>query len=471
MPVAADGRWARRWEHHPSPGGGSAAGPAPLAECRLILTEAKGFLCCLAFAMLLPSGTAASNEVTDWNVIIESAAKASSSKPGILVSARNVSLMHLAMHNALNAINQRYATYGLEAPAPSANAQAAVIAAGHGVAVRLYPDQRSSLDDQYHNMLATVPDSLGKNQGLALGDEAAARVIDSRANDQFYEHAKTESFVCGKGPYRTGPGAWFPSVDAPHQDAVFPRASLIVPLALTSPSQFRSLLPGPPKLSSGIYLRDFEEVKALGSVTSTWRTPDQTAIGKFWSDRSLFRTFNEVSRNLISARGDDFWDSTRTLALLNLAVVDSYVAVFDAKYQYQFWRPTMAIREANADDNEKTTSDPNWLPLVAPTPPFPEYPSGHSGACGSAQIILESAFGRNTPFTATGVDELPNYARKFGNFDEMARECVEGRMLSGHHFRFSNEDALYLGRHIGRYVLRTILDPVVSGSIESAVAR
>lgn len=259
--------------------------------------------------------------------------------------------------------------------------------------------------------------------------------------------------------------------NAPHQNAAWPRASLVVPLALTSPAQFRSLLPGPPKLSSGTYLRDFEEVKALGSVTSARRTSDQTIIGKFWSDVSLYRIFNDVARNLLSARGDDLWESTRTLALLNMAMIDSYVAIFDAKYQYQFWRPTMAIRGADADDNEKTTSDPNWLPLVSPTPPFPEYPSGHSGACGSAQIILESAFGRHTPFTATSIDELPDYSRKFVNFDEMARECVEGRMLSGHHFRFSNEDALYLGRHIGRYMLRTVLDPVVSSSIESTVAR
>ena len=96
-----------------------------------------------------------------------------------------------------------------------------------------------------------------------------------------------------------------------------------------------------------------------------------------------------------------------------------------------------------------------WQTAFA-TPPFPEYPSGHSGACGSAQIILESAFGRNTPFTATSA-RLPEYIRKFGNFDEASRGCVDGRMLTGAHFRFANEDALYLGQHISRYVIRTIL--------------
>jgi PAP2 superfamily len=169
----------------------------------------------------------------------------------------------------------------------------------------------------------------------------------------------------------------------------------------------------------------------------------------------MFRAFNEVARNLISARGDDLWENTRVLALLNVAIADSYVAVFEAKYHYQFWRPTMAIRGADTDGNEKTRPDPDWLPL-RPTPPFPDYPSGHSGACGSAQIILESAFGRNTPFTATSA-LLPGSARTFANFDEASRECVEGRMLSGAHFRFANEDARYLGQHIGRYVLRTIL--------------
>lgn len=368
--------------------------------------------------------------------------------------------MHLAMHNALNAISRRYATYGPQRASTGANPQAAVIAAGHGVAVQLYPDQASSLDEKYRDMLATLPDNPSKNEGVVLGGEIAAQIVAARANDLIHDYAKTEPFACGKGPYGTGSGAWFPSVDAPHQDAVYPRASLVVPLALTSPGQFATLLPGPPKLNSGIYLRDVEEVKAFGSATSTVRTPEQTNIGKFWSEQSLYRTFNEVARNLISARGDDLWESTRTLALLNLVMVDSYTAVFEAKYRYQFWRPTMAIRAADADDNQKKTiADPNWLPLLR-TPPFPEYPSGHAAACGSSQIVLESAFGRTTPFTATSTDHLPDYSRKFSNFDEMARECAEGRMFAGHHFRFSDDDALYLGQHIGRYVLRTILDPL-----------
>jgi hypothetical protein len=271
-----------------------------------------GSLCCFAFAVSLSIGTVAANEVTDWNVLIEKAAKASGSKPGITVSGRDAALMHLAMHNALNAISRRYATYGPQRPAPGANAQAAVIAAGHGVAVRLYPDQASSLDDQYRNMLATVADSPGKNEGVVLGDEAAAQIIEARANDHFYDYMKTESFVSGNGPYGTGTGAWFPSIDAPHQNASSPRASLVVPLALTSPAQFRNLLPGPPKLNSGTYLRDFEEVKILGSKTSTARTSEQTIIGKFWSELSLFKMFNEVARNLISARRDDLWESSRT---------------------------------------------------------------------------------------------------------------------------------------------------------------
>ena len=261
--------------------------------------------------------------------------------------------------------------------------------------------------------------------------------------------------MSGNGPYGSGPGAWFPAPDSPTRMPRSPRASLVTPLVLASPSQFRNVLPGPLKLNSGNYSRELEEVKTLGGKTSTVRTSEQTTIAMLWADPSMFRVFNEIARNLISARGDDLWESTRTLALLNAAIADSYVAVFEAKYHYQFWRPTMAIRGADTDGNEKTTPDPNWLPLLA-TPPFPEYPSGHSGACGSAQIILESAFGRNTPFTATST-RLPGYIRNFSNFDEASRECVEGRMLSGAHFRFSNEDALYLGQHIGRYALRTIL--------------
>jgi hypothetical protein len=404
--------------------------------------------CCLVFA-----GTAAANEVTDWNVIIEQTAKASSVKPGVTFSGRNVSLMHLAMHDALNSISRRHDSYGVHRSSPDANPRAAVMAAGHGVAVRLYPDQASSLDNLYSKMLLTIPDGPGKNEGLVLGDEVAAKIVALRADNHF-DYATPEPFVSGNGPYGSGPGAWRSAPDSPHQNANFPRASLVTPLALKNPSQFRNLLPGPLNLSSGKYSRELEEVRTLGGKASTVRTPDQTTIAMLWAEISLFRTFNEIARNLISARNDDLWESNRTLALLNVAMADSYVAVFDAKYHYQFWRPTMAIRWA--DGNEKTTSG-SWLPLL-PTPPFPEYPSGHSAACGSAQIMLESAFGRSTTFAATGTTLLPaGHSRNFSSFDDASRECVEGRMLCGAHFRFSDEDALYLGQHVSRYVIRNIL--------------
>jgi hypothetical protein len=409
--------------------------------------------CCLLLALWPPIGSAAANEVTDWSVIIEQTATASSAKPGVILSGRNVSLMHLAMHDALNSISQRYDSYGVHRSSPDANPRAAVMAAGHGVAVRLYPDQASSLDKLYSKMLLTIPDEHGRNEGLALGDEVAAKIVALRADDHFdYATATGEPFVSGSGPYGSGPGAWVPAPDSPHQNAVFSRASLVTPLALTSPSQFRNLLPGPLKLSSGKYLRELEEVRTLGGKNSTVRTSEQTTIAMLWADASMFRVFNEIARNLISARNDDLWESNRTLALLNVAIADSYVAVFEAKYHYLFWRPTMALLWA--DGNELTTSD-SWLPL-RPTPPFPEYPSGHAAACGSAQIILESAFGRSTPFAATSI-RLPGYSRNFSSFDEASRECVEGRMLVGAHFRFSDEDALHLGQHISRYVLRNIL--------------
>jgi hypothetical protein len=421
----------------------AAFGPSPGALLR----------CFLLLALWLPIGSAAANEVTDWNVIIEETAKASSVKPGVILSGRNASLMHIAMHDALNSISRRHDSYGVQRSSPDANPRAAVMAAGHGVAARLYPDQASSLDNLYSKMLLTIPDEPGKNEGLVLGDEIAAKIVALRADDHF-DYATPEPFVSGNGPYGSGPGAWRPAPDSPHQNANFPRASLVTPLALKSPSQFRNLLPGPLNLSSGKYSRELEEIRTLGGKASTVRTPDQTMIAMLWGELSLFRTFNEIARNLISARNDDLWESNRTLALLNVAMADSYVAVFDAKYHYQFWRPTMAIRWA--DGNEKTTSD-SWLPLL-PTPPFPEYPSGHAAACGSAQIILESAFGRSTPFAATGTTLFPaGYRRNFSSFDDASRECVEGRMLSGAHFRFSDEDALYLGQHISRYAIRNIL--------------
>jgi len=413
---------------------------------------------CLPFGSVFLIGAVAANEVTDWQVIAEQTAKESAVKPGITNSGRNAALMHLAMHDALNAINRRYDSYLVHRSTPNADPQAAAVAAAHGVAVRLYPDQAQALKMSYEKMLTGVPDSANKKAALVLGDEIAAEIVTRRADDHFdYNKPAGDPFVGGNGPYGSRPGAWFPAPDSPHQNAIWTRVGQVVPLALTSPSQFRSVLPGPLKLGSGDWARELEEVKMLGGKTSTARTPEQTDIGKMWSDPSLFRVFNEIARNLIADRKDDLWTSARTLALLNTAIADSYVAVFDAKYHYQFWRPTMAIRGADTDANEKTTADPSWLPMLN-TPPFPEYPSGHSGACGSAQVVLESAFGRNTPFIATSA-LLPGSTRKYNSFDEASRECIEGRMFAGAHFRFSDEDANYLGQHVGRYVLRTTLVP------------
>ena len=216
----------------------------------------------LLFAFWPPIGSAAANEVTDWNVIIEQTAKASSVKPGVILSGRNVSLMHLAMHDALNSISRRHDSYDVHRSSPNANPRAAVMAAGHGVAARLYPDQASSLDNIYSKLL-TIPDEPGKNEGLVLGDETAAKIVALRADDHF-DYATSELFVSGNGPDGAGPGAWRPAPDLPHQNAAFPRASLITPLALKSPSQFRNLLPGPLNLSSGKYSRELEEIRTLG---------------------------------------------------------------------------------------------------------------------------------------------------------------------------------------------------------------
>jgi hypothetical protein len=270
---------------------------------------------CLFFALWLPIGSASANEVTDWNVIIEQTAKASSVKPGVILSGHNASLMHLAMHDTLNSISQRHDSYIVHRSTPNANPRAAVIAAGHGVASRLYPDQASSLESIYTKMLQTIPDEPGKNEGLLLGNEIAAKVVAHCADDHF-DYATAEPFVSGNGPYGSGPGAWRPAADSPHQNATFPRASLITPLALKSPSQFRNLLPGPLNLSSAKYSRELEEIRTLGGKASTARTPDQTKIAMFWGELSLFRTFNEVARNFISARNDDLWESNRTLTLL-----------------------------------------------------------------------------------------------------------------------------------------------------------
>ncbi len=251
------------------------------------------------------------------------------------------------------------------------------------------------LDAARASSLATIPDGPEKDAGLALGDAVAARLVASRATDNWL--APNPPYVPGTGPgeYQLTPPGYAAPINA--------GAASWVPFAMTSAGQFRSN--GPPPLRSRRYARNVEEVAMLGAVDSIVRTPEQTQIAKWHVEQGQF-SLNRIARTEAQANGLDLLETARLFALLNLALTDGVLSVFEAKYHYRSWRPVTAIRAADTDGNPETDADPDWLPLLT-TPPHPEYPAAHAVVTGAGLEALKAVFGRDYGFTATSATVPP----------------------------------------------------------------
>jgi hypothetical protein len=258
-------------------------------------------------------------------------------------------------------------------------------------------------------------------------------------------------------PY-TAPGAGNPGVWVPLGAAapVLPGWGNVTPWVLRRGSQFRP--EPPPSLESRRYARDYNEVREIGAVNSLTRTAEQTEISRFWL-ATPSAIWNGVARQVIEARGLDLSASARTLALLYLATSDAGIACWDAKYAYNFWRPTTAIHSADLDDNTHTLPDAAWAPLFN-VPQHPEYVSGHSSNSGAMATVLILLFGDNpgVPLVATSPTN-PTFQREWTTFSEGIEEVIDARIYAGFHFRTSMERAAALGRRIGRFVVNHSLEP------------
>jgi membrane-associated phospholipid phosphatase len=226
----------------------------------------------------------------------------------------------------------------------------------------------------------------------------------------------------------------------------------VTPFALTRADQFRP--DGPPEVTSAAYAAEFNEVKRLGSASSTERTAEQTEIARFWADGSGSYTppghWNQIATDLAATEGLSGPASARLLAELNVALADAAIAAWDAKYTYDFWRPVTAIRLADTDGNAATAADPDWVPLIT-TPNHPDYVAGHATFSAAAATILTDAFGAQA-FSATSVT-LPGVTRSFASFADAAAEAGWSRIYAGIHFRSAVEDGLALGQAVGDWVL------------------
>jgi hypothetical protein len=358
-----------------------------------------------------------------------------------------MAIVHAAMYDAAVAIAGGDRPYAAAVTAPAgASAEAAIATAAHHTLVGLQPalgltsGQQATLDTQYADYLAQLPESSATANGIAVGEQVAWAVLATRANDGRENHPQLGDL----GPPPPGAGVW----DAGSAPAVGLRMPGIRPLALERGSQFRP--DGPNSLTGVEYADDFREVVDLGRIDSTSRNDSQTAAALFWTDHDL-RQWNDGMLRLAAARGLDLLQAARMLAVAHIAGADAMIACFDAKYTYWFWRPSQAVPRADTDGNASTDADPEWRPLRA-TPNFPEYPSAHACHTTAVAETLSAFFGTDRvrfslDSRATGT------TREYSRFSDVVKDVNRARVLVGFHFRNSDEEGSHLGRSVARYVV------------------
>ena len=380
--------------------------------------------------------------IADWN---EKAVNAgNTARVGNFPTARAITMVHLAMFEALNSIEQRYTPYRARVSAdPNASKEAAAASGAHAVLVRVYPEQAAELDKALEASLSAITDGAPKTQGIQIGQQAGAMILAERSNDGADAPNNYRPFtVAGKYVPTVLPIGW--------------TVMGVKPFSLKSGNQLRP--PAPYSLKSAQWARDFNEVKTMGAKAGSGRNAEQTDIARFW-ELTGPATYNPVVRQLSAAKGLDILDNARLFALFSMATADASIAIFDAKYAYNFWRPVTAIRNADVDGNNATERDPNWEPMIT-TPMHPEYPCAHCISQGSAASVLEAFFGDAVPtFTMTSTT-APGVTRTFSRLSDYVTEVVNARVYDGVHYRTSGEVGAAMGRKNGQYAVQNYLRPI-----------
>lgn len=403
-----------------------------------------------AVALIDPTAALA-DTVTEWNDIAEQAVLAGSPPP---VQFRVLAITQIAVHDALNAVQPRFETYTAQPPAAAgASADAAVIAASHRALSQLLPAQSGALQLKYEHRIAELPPCAESSpncvaDGIAAGTKAADDILALRANDGSATPHRPYTLAPGPGVHQLTPPAM--------ANPAFAGWAEVTPFALNGASQFRA---GPSELlnlSSETYARDFNEVKAVGSAAVRNAHPDskKSQVARYWAGGGA--NWNSVTRVIVAGRGLDRWQHARLFALLNMAISDGIVTVFETKYHYNFWRPVTAIRQADTDGNAATTPDPNWMPYIA-TPPYPDYTSGICTVTGAATEVLRRVLKTDRivfSHTAAGIP------REFVSLSHADADAVDARVFSGIHFRTADRLGIVHGAQVGRFVFQHQLKPL-----------
>lgn len=393
-------------------------------------------------ALWLLTSVAHADVIADWNAQADTLAADNSVTPP--VQARALAILHVSIFEAVNAIERRYAPYGLRLDADrQTSPEAAAASAGYEALVALYPGARPHLDAALTKALTNIPAGAPRDKGIALGKKAAAGVLALRVKDG---SDTAESYR----PY-TKPGVYVPTM-MPISTTV----SSFTPWVMKSASQFRPA--PPPALDSPTWTRDLNEIRELGALHSTRRTAEQTDIGRFWLVTGG-RSYNPIVRQVAKAKTPDIADCARLFALVSLAAADAYIAVFDAKYTYNFWRPITAVRNADQTGNPATPRDATWLP-IADTPLHPEYPCAHCISAAAVATVLQALAGDSVGEITMTSPFAPGMTRKWTRLRDYDDEVANARIYAGFHYRFSTEVGKSMGKQIADLTVTTQLLPV-----------
>ena len=400
----------------------------------------------VAVALIAPAPSAFADVITDWN---EKAVAFVTGKMAPAAAQRIVTIMHVAMFDAVNSIEPRYRPYLTKLPAAASTSKEAAAASAAGtVLASLNPQAAEEFRSAMASYLATIPDSEAKAQGIKLGEAVAAKILEARANDG----------ADAPDSYRpkTKPGVYVAT--PPMVSSTWPN---LKPFALTSQSQFR---PEPPiALTSEQWAVDYNEIKELGAKNSTRRSARQTEDARFWLITGP-QSADPIVRQVAMAQKMRVIDCARFMAVVAVAAADAGIAVFDAKYRYDFWRPLTAIRNGDIDDNPATELDATWQPIDS-TPMHPEYPCAHCTISGAVAGAIEAALSTaEIPEVTMTSSTAPGVTHRWTNIQAYNEEVSHARIWAGFHYRFSVRAGQDVGRKVGRYVVENVMQPAVTGA-------
>ncbi len=408
-------------------------------------------------------------------------------------ASRAIAIVHIAISDAVNAIHGEWRGFTRQPAAPiGASVDAAIAQAAHDTLAAMFPSQAASFSTALSEDLARIS-ARGKEDGRLVGRRAASAIVAARRNDG---SAKAEPRMDVEFIPGSAPGEWRQDPVSQIPVALGAYWGNVKPFVLQSSSQFRA--PTPPAMTTTAYANAYQEVKRLGgdgTTTPTERTPEQAAIGTYWAydgTPSLCappRLYNQIAIVIANERRTSFADLTRLLALVNVAMADAGIAIWESKFHYQIWRPVTGIRESDrgtgptgqGDGNRATIGDPEFVPLGAPasnlngpdfTPPFPAYPSGHAGFGGALFEVLRQFYGTDSiAFTFTS-DEFngitraadgtvrPLRPRRFTSLSQAEEENGQSRIYLGIHWSFDKTEGIAQGRRVARYVMRNAFAPM-----------